>query len=205
MLGCLHDAAAAFALDSNLLNKIQRIREQIFVGLPDDCLDWAAMLRNEILTRSSVLRLIQLGYRSPAQIHKEDHEHLSTVLSPEAVKPIFEYRKIGSAENISANYVLEVSKSRPDQIIVNTHKIQLTKIQSAIIHCLIKKTGECVDYETIIREVWPSSIATPKMLSRQKTALLNKITQIIGKKPVSIIETVPGIGLLLEAEVKRRR
>ena len=205
LLGCLHDAAAAYAYDSNILNTIQKIREQMLLGLPENSLDWSALLRNEILSRSAVLRLIELGFLSPSQIHKDDIDVLKTILTEKTIQNLFECRKIGYTEKLAVPYIIELSKSRPDQIIVNTHKIQLTKLQAAIIHCLAKKPGECVDYDTLMAEVWPESIGDRKQISRQKTDLLKKISKTAGKNPAPIIETVPGIGLFLQAEVKRRR
>jgi len=86
--------------------------------------------------------------------------------------------------------------------VVNGAPVPLTLTQFRLIRCLARRAGSCVDYETILREVWPESVGDRKQISRQKKWILGKIQESIQIPADGLIETIPGAGLLLHARIK---
>ncbi len=206
LLGCLAEIAAAHALEEESLRRMFVLRERTLYGLSQEAVAWASFLKRQILSRSAVLKLIRLGYTTPTLVKAEDREFLNSVVPSERIDAILKESSSPSNEDrISYDFVIELQHGRPDQMIVNGETIDLTTLQSNLIRTLRKTPGICVDYETLLSEMWEKSVGDKKQLSKQKNLIKKKMEKSLGKLPCELIETIPGHGLVLNAKVIQKQ
>ncbi len=206
LIGCLIELAAAHAFEKNWIDRLTALQNQVLFGLPEKALDWSPLLRGKKVSRDQVLSLIEAGFHSPKQIQENDRECLSDIIPEHVLDTIVEAKeKTDSAQSSSARLTIETDKGRQDRISINGQAITLTNMQSRLIHCLIKHPGKTVDYETILQEVWIDGIGDRKKIFRRKKEILKKVHNALGTKNTALIETIPGIGLILNATIQRGR
>jgi len=207
LVSALADMVAAYAFPAEQLRKIQILRERLLFGLPEESLQWSPFIRTGQIPRYHILALIKNGFCTPASVQVEDIDYLQSFLDTNIIDTILHARKVHTQQQdrISSDYILELLPARPDQFLLNGKTITATRLQSDLLKSLARRAGECVAYEILVQEVWPNSIGDRKQLSRQKNALLQKTRKALGHPTPTLIESVPGVGMVLQAEVVRRR
>jgi len=204
LIGCLTEAVAGRAVHTETLHRLVTLQKQVLYGIPASGLEWADFLRRRELTRSQVLSLIQAGYPSPAKIREEDREALQALLPPDSLETICKNRRpVAEAPLKDFTYIIEIDSARNDRITVNGREITLTKLQARLMQVLLNKPGQCVDYETLVREIWKESYGDKRQLSRQKNLIKKKVEKALGRSEAQLIEAVRGIGLILNATIRR--
>ncbi|MFB3784888.1 MAG: DEAD/DEAH box helicase [bacterium] len=210
LTGCLAETAGAHALRADWIKQLLILKDRILHGLPEAALGWFPFLQERRLTRGSVLALVERGYGSPEQISGADPETVQDLLPAHFLESSHR-SKTGLTKEDSApppadheplEQVVELDDGRPNRMVVNGAAVPLTLTQFRLVRCLARRAGACVDYETILREVWPESVGDRKQISRQKKWILGRIQDITHSPAEDLIETIPGAGLLLHARVK---
>lgn len=212
LTGCLAETAGAQAWIAEWIKHLLVLKDRIQFGLPDTALGWVPVIQDRRITRGAILALVERGYRSLEQIPAADMERVRDILPPGVLESIPRFPAGKPPEEPASppasheplENVVELDEGRPNRMVVNGRPVSLTLIQFQLVRCLAKRAGSCVDYETILREVWPDSVGDRKQISRQKKWILAKIQAMTQSPAEGWIETIPGAGLLLHARVKSR-
>lgn len=203
LIGCLFEIAAAREIDKSWLDRLITLQKQVLYGLPANVLDWAPFLRRKDLSRERVLALCNAGFNSPTLIRDEDRERLSLMVPEDVLDKILKIDRKESANATSMQFSIEIDSGRADRITVDGKSVYLTPMQTRLLLCLAKSPGKTVDYETLFNDVWFDGIGDRKKLFRHKKELLKKIHDSLGIECSSMIESVAGTGLVLNAEIHR--
>jgi len=206
LTGCLAEIAASFAVEPETLRKFQALQERLAYGLPEKGLDWGPLIRRRLLMRQEVLSLLTAGYDSPSAVHDDDLKHLQEFLSKETVKIVAAHKSNASIreERLSSDYVIVLDKGRLDRFKINGKTVELSKQQSRLLRRLAANAGECVPYEALLQEMWPDGTGDRKKMFRQKSEIVKRVEQALGKKDVKdLIEISKGEGMVLKASIVR--
>ena len=202
LIGCLAETAAAHALPEETVHRLFTLQEQTLLGIPEAGFEWIPFLRRSELTRSEALALLEAGYTVPTKIKDADRDVLKTIVREDSLEAIFRHLTPAAPEGlIESDNTLKIDGARSDHVFINGRLISLTKLQSRLIRSLSKRPGRCVEYETLLKEMWPEGYGDKKQLSRQKNLLRKKVESALGKMTTELIEAVPGIGLILRAKL----
>lgn len=208
IFNCLLETASALEQSADRIKQLTGRRERVLYGLPERGLAWQAFLRKRILSRSQVLDLLHSGFEYPAALQQEDRERLGSMLSADRAE-LFRQMIPDADERVPTEsiepYLLELSETRPDRVLVDGASVRLTPLQTRLLHVLARRNGFCVPYEEILKEMWPDSIGDRKHLIRHKIGLLQKIGNALKKPVENLIESIPGTGLILNARVRRNK
>ncbi len=208
VFNCLLEAASALAQSADRIKQLTSRREQVLYGLPASGLAWQAFLRKRILSRSQVLDLLHSGFECPAALQREDKERICSILTTDRAETFRQMIPDGAERDKNEciePFLLELSETRPDRVLVNGVSIRLTPLHARLLHALARRNGSCVFYEEIMKEMWPDSIGDRKYLLRHKIFLLQKIGNKVKKPVKNLIESIPGTGLVLNAQVRRNK
>lgn len=204
LLGSLSDIAAAHALDSTWSDPLLELKERILYGLPQNGLSWSPFIRKRSISRTEVLRLLRSGFERPSAIKIEDRAILDTFLPRKIVEDLLlSSQNQTAADDKRASFILELDDGRPDRLIVNGIEVFLTPLQSRLVRVLSRQAGSCVEYEDIIKAMWPDSVGDKKKVLHKKNELLKKISRCANFSTDRLIDSVAGVGLVLNAQVRR--
>ena len=107
--------------------------------------------------------------------------------------------------------ILEIDTHRPDRIIFEGEKIEVTATEFSLIHLLAQHKGEVISYEEILKELWKDEKDVDAIYTRINyhiCKIKKDILKIIDKKEDNvkkirdIFKTVPGRGLMLDIKEK---
>ncbi len=210
LTGCLAETAGAHAMRAEWVKQLLILKNRVLYGFPGAALNWLPYLQDRRIGRGSVLALVERGYDAPAKITAAEAGSVQDLLPPGLFPSLFpapiEKNGAGTSpvliEPETPEFIVELDVGRPNRMVVNGAPVPLTLTQFRLIRCLARRAGSCVDYETILREVWPESVGDRKQISRQKKWILGKIQESIQIPAEGLIETIPGAGLLLHARIK---
>lgn len=146
--------------------------------------------------------MLSLNLDSPGDVRNEDLELLRRVLPKPVVEGLANSRvPTPISERIAPDYVVEFDPARKDRVIVNGQGVHLTPLQTALFRGLAMRAGVCVEFETLIGELWPSVIGDAKRIHREKNSILAKVRKALGNEAEGFILASKGIGLALNARV----
>jgi helicase len=204
LLGCMIDTAGMHGFDAEMIRQFMVVRESVIWGIPKHGLDWSPLLRTRILSRKDVTALIQVGYDSSSQLTLDDREYIQSILGQSKTDTLYEKRsERPTSKRISYDFCIEIDKNLPNRFEINGNEIKVTSLQYKLIDCLCKKPGSCLTYDLLLEDMWPDSVGDKKQISRQKTAVIQKIERKLNHTAKSLIETISGVGLVIHADVKR--
>jgi helicase len=123
---------------------------------------------------------------------KNDTENLNSNLKPKKQKP---------------KTVLEISLHRPDRIIFEGEKIEVTSTEFSLIHLLALHNGRVMSYEDIVKKLWgPETDAIYSRVSYHFSKIRSTILKTIGKskrnkeKVKNIFKVISRRGIMLNLE-----
>jgi helicase len=205
LLGCMTDVAASQALDSAWIASMGELQERILFGLPREGLAWAPLIRKQLISRASVLVLLQSGFNRPSAFNQENRELLRRLLPNELFDPLLQTLEAQSSEPSfsPAPFTLEFDERRPDKMIVDGISVPLTPLQSRLVQALSFRPGSCVAHEDLIKHMWPNGGGDKKQVWRKKNELLRKVAGRLNRPADGFIEALTGLGLVLNAQVRR--
>ncbi len=199
LIGCLADIAASHACSTESVEGVRVFQERVHYGLTKPALPWAESVRSQTMTRSKALELTREGISSPNALQEHDTDAIERVAPEDETNQLAHAPESTQKPELSSRYRLRFDAAQPNGVFINGCKVQLSRLQAALLRRLANDINVCVDYETLLNEVWTDSIGERKQVSRQKLEIYKRIEAALGKRPQGLIETAPGVGLALVA------
>ncbi len=203
LIGCLHDLAAAFAFPPEVLSSLNRLILRVKYGLPSEGIDWAPLLQKGFLHRSQVLYLLKAGFSSPRKIKPEDLSFLQNWLPEEIAKQFIHEQAESSDPQKYSSFMITCYEGTPNLIYLNEQEIKLSRLQTELMRRLMAKPKQCLDYEFLIDELWPNHTGSRDKLYRRRDEINKKAAMVTGGDQPPLILVAEGLGMVLNAEVKR--
>ncbi|GAI72670.1 unnamed protein product, partial [marine sediment metagenome] len=215
------------------LKKIILLSERLIEGIEEKGLSLARMYIPG-LSRDYIGRLVGAGYTDEKCLREAREEELAKVLPRRLVKRIQERmneekdiqkatkqkliacKEKNDTENLNSNLkpknqkpktVLEISLHRPDRIIFEGEKIEVTSTEFSLINLLALHNRRVMSYEDIVKKLWgPETEAIYSRVSYHFSKIRSTILKTIGKskrnkeKVKNIFKVVSRRGIMLNLE-----
>jgi len=181
------------------LKQIILLSERLIEGIEEEGLVLARMYIPG-LSRDYIRRLVGAGYNNEKCLRKVREEELAKVLPKGLVKRIQErikeekviqevkkHKLIVKAEKCVAQPaprtlqpILEVDQHRPDRIIFEGEKIEVTATEFSLIHLLAQHNGQVMSYEELVDALWRG----------EEDAIYNRVSFHFSKIRSTILKTI---------------
>jgi len=203
------------------LKKIILLSERMIEGIEEE---WLSLARMYIpgLSRDYIRRLVGAGYTDEKCLREVREEELAKVLPRRLVKIIQERIKeerviqevkkqkmIVEAENcnLQSVAVLQIDQHRPDRIIFEGEKIEVTATEFSLIYLLAQHNEQVMSYDELANGLWgDEKDAIYTRVSYHFSKIRSTILKTIGKskrnkeKIKNIFKVVPRRGIMLNLE-----
>ncbi|MDP8244766.1 MAG: DEAD/DEAH box helicase [Candidatus Hinthialibacter antarcticus] len=203
LLGCLADIAASHACSVESVQALRAFQEQIQHGLPSASLRWADSIQRQDVTRTQALQLTGMDIASPESAQQHGADALKPMLPEAVIQSLFKTPSAPAPQqNATGAFRIRFDAAKPNCVCINGVDVKLTRLQAQLLKRLASEANVCVDYETLLSDVWPESIGERKQISRQKNEIYKRVERALGRKPENLIQTTPGVGLALVATIE---
>jgi len=203
------------------LKQIILLSERLIEGIEEEGLSLARMYIPG-LSRDYIRRLVEAGYTDEKCLREAREEELAKILPRRLVKRIQERIKeerviqevkkqkmIVEAENcnLQSVAVLQIDQHRPDRIIFEGKKIEVTATEFSLIHLLAQHNEQVMSYDELANGLWgDEKDAIYTRVSYHFSKIRSTILKTIGKskrnkeKVKNIFKVVPRRGIMLNLE-----
>ncbi|MBZ0257619.1 DEAD/DEAH box helicase [bacterium] len=206
LMGCLADIAASHACPIESIGQARQLQEQLQHGLPPDAHRWAGAIQRQEVTRAQALQLTAMEVPSPEAAQQQGIDVIKEFMPDSVINTLFQKNEAPSLATEppveSTEYHIRFDPAQPTCVHVNGAAVQLTRLQAQLLKRLAQDANVCVDYETLLQDVWTESIGERKQISRQKNEIYKRMERALGRKPEGLIQTTTGVGLALIADIE---
>ncbi|MFH1740528.1 MAG: DEAD/DEAH box helicase [bacterium] len=180
------------------------LRRCIVNGLPQSGLGWSSLLAHGF-PREFALDLLELGATHPRLLLD-----LSVTQIEETVpqtwrhllpEPDGDDQETEQTEDQNGLH-LQVDLHRPDRVTLNGASVQVSRKQFQLLAFLASNPGKCVSYDTLLDHVWQGVIVEQAQIPKLKSLICRRAREALGPLGEKILRTIPGHGLVLEADVE---
>lgn len=198
------ELAAELNLPTRISQSLDGLRRGISVGLPQAGLSWSSMLA-EGFPREFALALIEVGATSPELVSslpvKRVHETVPMIwrrFLPELIRNGNGSGRVAESDELR----LLVDYRRPDRVTLNDTTIPVSQKQFQLLALLASRPGECLSYDTLLDSVWKDVVVEQAQIPKLKSLICKRARQAVGPSGGKILRTIPGQGLVLEANAE---